>query len=249
MWVHIHKSMGTSVYSLSEMSGENVVRLSFNGNWWPHDTPDGSKKPINCGKRNYDFVWSNAIWGQIENRHDDQGICHEDFNNGTLLRDPNECVISKASKEAYSEVETIASLSCLEVVPATDARNEASPTKKHWKLRRFWDNFLVRTLGGEEVWPLPAGGVTELRAQKVIERLSKFDAVLFVKDFEHKAYLESAIGWNLEHYDKAYKRLSDHVVELTTEQDAQVRRTNMFDYIVLDHFRSIPMRERVHKFQ
>jgi len=53
----------------------------------------------------------------------------------------------------------------------------------------------------------------------VIERLSKFDVVMFAHDFKNKAYLETAVGWRQELYDKAYTRPSTHVVELTKEQD------------------------------
>jgi len=82
----------------------------------------------------------------------------------------------------------------------------------------------------------------------VIERLSKFDVVMFAHDFKNKAYLETAIGWRQELYDKAYTRPSTHVVELTKEQDKKAKRANRFDYMVYNHFKSFPMEKRVKKF-
>jgi len=112
-----------------------------------------------------------------------------------------------------------------------------------------WDNFAIRMLAGGAVWGLPAGAITEEHADKAIQRLSKFDVVMFEEDFEKKEYLERAIGWRPENYEKTWKRPSTHVVELTHEQDAQARFTNRFDYKVYDHFRRMPMQKRVKKFQ
>mmetsp|Transcript_27878 Transcript_27878/g.74392 ORF Transcript_27878/g.74392 Transcript_27878/m.74392 type:complete len:131 (+) Transcript_27878:808-1200(+) len=123
------------------------------------------------------------------------------------------------------------------------------PKKTTGDLWWFYDNFLVRTLGGQSVWSLPAGAITEEHAHKVIERLSKFDVVMFADDFKNKAYLETAIGWRQEFFDKAWKRPSTHVVEFTSQQNEQARLTNRFDYMVHDHFKKIPMRRRVKKFQ
>jgi len=255
MWVHIHKSMGTFIYWLALLNGENLVRPSFNGNWWPHDTPSGANKRVSCQDRSSWFDWSNATWGQIEHTIGDDDLCHNQFNYGIFIRDPNDLAISKASFENYTANETLASLSCL--LDATGDLNRAqgcnhAAHKKHdWRLWWFWDNFLVRTLGGEEIWSLPAGGVTEAHVQKVIARLSKFDAVLFMDDFDHTEYLKSTIGWHPKHYTKAkrHKNKAKHVVELTDEQAEIARHTNRFDYMVLDHFRQIPMQVRIRKFQ
>ncbi|CAK0812043.1 unnamed protein product [Prorocentrum cordatum] len=257
VWVHVHKSMGTFIYSMALLNHENVVRPSFNGNWWPFDTPDavwrGKATHADCSKRSEYFAWSNVTWAQIEHVVDDYNLCHEDFNYGTLLRDPNELAISKASMEKYTLEETIASLNCLKGVgeagpDLTHACDRTTPSGKA-TLWWFFDNFLVRTLGGHSVWSLPAGGVTEEHAHKAIERLSKFEVVMFAADFEDKRYLETAIGWRPEFFDKAYKRPSTHVAELTDKQKDQARLANRFDYMVYDHFKRIPMRRRVKKFQ
>jgi len=256
IWVHIHKSMGTFIYSMAMLNHENVVRPSFNGNWWPYDTPDavdkGKATHADCSKRAEYFAWSNVTWAQIEHTMDEYNLCHNHFNYGTLLRDPNTLAISKASMEMYTPDETIASMSCLvrrgNDTDLTHACNHAAPLKNDWRLWWFYDNFLVRTLGGQSVWSLPAGGITEEHAHKAIERLSKFEVVMFAEDFEDKAYLETAIGWRQEFFDTAYKRPSTHVVEFTDEQNKQARLTNRFDYMVYDHFKRIPMQKRVNKF-
>merc|ERR1719356_2447837 len=144
IWVHIHKSMGTFIYSLAQMNGENVVRPSFNGNWWPCDVPDAVRKGkathCSCQRRTEFFAWSNVTWAQIEHDMDDYNLCHEDFNYGILLRDPNKLAISKASMEKYTPDETVASLSCLvgrdndNLTEVTRACDSAAPWKNDWKL-------------------------------------------------------------------------------------------------------------------
>jgi hypothetical protein len=259
VWVHIHKSMGTFIYSLARLNGENVVRPSFNGNWWPCDVPDAVRKGkahhCSCQRRTEFFEWSNVTWAQIEHDMDDYNLCHEDFNYGILLRDPNQLAISKASMEKYTPDETNASLSCLvgreddELTEVTRACNSAAPVKSDWRLWWFYDNFLVRTLGGQSVWNLPAGGITEEHAHKAIERLSKFQIVMFGEDFKETEHLKDAIGWRPEYFEKGFKRPSSHVVKFTDEQDGQARHTNRFDYMVYDHFRSMSIEERIKKFQ
>ncbi|CAK0830979.1 unnamed protein product, partial [Prorocentrum cordatum] len=248
IWVHIHKSMGIFIYSMALLNHENVVRPSFNGNWWPYDTPDAVRRGkawrANCSKRAEYFAWSNVTWAQVEHEMDDYNLCHGQFNYGILLRDPSALAISKASMEKYSPEETIASLNCLVGREGdsdlTQACDRAAPKKNDWKLWWFYDNFLVRTLGGQSVWSLPAGGITEEHAHKAIERLSKFEVVMFADDFENKAYLETAIGWRQEFYNTAYKRPSTHVVELTNEQKETARFTNRFDYMVLRPLQGAP---------
>jgi hypothetical protein len=255
MWVHVHKSMGTFIYWLALLNKENLVRPSFNGNWWPHDTPSGANHGVSCQDRFSWFDWSNATWGQIEHTISDSDLCHDHFNYGIFIRDPNELAISKASFENYTANETLVSLGCLQDTTGelniTDACNHAAHKKHNWRLWWFWDNFLVRTLGGEDVWSLPAGEVTEEHVQKVIARLLKFDAVLFMDDFEDTDYLKSTIGWHPKHYKKAkrHKNKAKHVVELTDEQADMARHTNRFNYMVFDYFRKIPMQTRVRKFQ
>jgi len=185
---------------------------------------------------------------------ENHNLCHEQFNYGILLRDPNKLAISKASMESYSSVETLASLSCLVGGSSHKehldwACDNAAPIKNTWRLWWFWDNFLVRMLAGGAVWGLPPGEITEEHAHLAIQRLSKFNVVMFAGDFEDKGHLESTIGWRPEKYDKVWKRPSSHVVELTDEQDAQARVTNRFDYMVYDHFKSMPIQQRVKKFQ
>jgi hypothetical protein len=208
---------------------------------------------------------------------EDWNLCHGHFNYGILLRDPTELAISKANFEKYFPDEVIASLNCIaekenknvaELKTPTQffsdqrrrrARGAFAPTdtcgdraariKNDWKLWWFFDNFLVRMLGGYSVWSLPAGGVTEEHAQLAIQRLSKFEVVMFPEDFEDTEYLETAIGWRSEHYEKASKRSSDHTIQLTDEQNGQARLANRFDYMVYDHFRKVPMHERINKFQ
>jgi hypothetical protein len=259
VWVHIHKSMGTFIYSLAMMSHENVVQPSYNGNWWPYDTPDAVRKGhathADCSKRSEWFAWSNVTWGQIEHDIDDYNLCHDHFNYGILLRDPSALAISKASMEMYTPGQTIDSMSCLvrgendDMTDLTRKCDYAAPMKHHWKLWWFYDNFLVRTLGGQSVWSLPAGGITEEHAHNAIERLSKFEVVMFGEDFEDTAHLQATIGWRPEFFDKAFKRPSTHVVEFTDEQNSQARHNNRFDYMVYDHFKSIPIQQRVKKFQ
>jgi hypothetical protein len=259
--------MGTFICSLAKMSGENIVRPSMNGNWLPYDTPDpagrrkgmpNGEKGADCSKRLEFFEWSNATWGQIEHELEDYNLCHDHFNYGILLRDPNEIAMSKANFEKFLPEEAIASLSCLaeresdnvtELGSLTQTCDRAARTKNGWKLWWFFDNFLVRMLGGYSVWSLPAGGVTEEHAQLAIQRLSKFEVVMFPEDFEDTEYLETAIGWRSEHYEKASKRSSDHTIQLTDEQNGQARLANRFDYMVYDHFKSIPIQQRVKKFQ
>mmetsp|Transcript_27878 Transcript_27878/g.74390 ORF Transcript_27878/g.74390 Transcript_27878/m.74390 type:complete len:260 (+) Transcript_27878:276-1055(+) len=144
IWVHIHKSMGTFIYSMAMLNHENVVRPSFNGNWWPYDSPDPSRTgeawqaKADCSKRAEFFAWSNVTWAQIEHDMDDYNLCHGHFNYGILLRDPNALAISKASMEGYSPEETIASLECLvgreSGSDLTHACNSAAPKKNNWRL-------------------------------------------------------------------------------------------------------------------
>merc|ERR1712224_902912 len=67
MWLHVHKAMGSMFYQVARYNQEKVVEPSFNGNWWPYDTPSGDQRTRpSCEKRANYFRSTGATWGQIE---------------------------------------------------------------------------------------------------------------------------------------------------------------------------------------
>jgi len=256
MWLHVHKAMGTMFHLQARANNEKIVEPSFNGNWWKHDTPSGHHGGLSCEKRINYFMNSGATWGQIEHTVADDELCHEGFNYGTFLRDPNELAISKASYERFLPNQTIASLQCLvqESVRKSKACWEATPVRFGSKMAQLWmffDNFLVRTLGGDEVWKLGAGQVTEVHAQRAIDRLSKFEAIVLKEDLISDAaahHVARSFGWKTIMTQKPVNP-SVHVTELNSTQAQMARHTNRFDYMVLEHFQKIPLKQRVRAFK
>jgi len=253
MWLHVHKAMGSMFYVQAGRNNESIVQPSFNGNWWPHDTRSGGHGGPSCEKRIKHFRDTGATWGQIEHAVTDDDLCHKDFNYGTFLRDPNELAVSKANFERFTPDQTIDALECLvqDKIEKSKACQESCQNIHGEHLWMFFDNFLVRTLGGDEVWKLEAGMVEEKHAQKAIERLSKFEAVVLKDDLINAAsadHVAASFGWNNIMTKKPINP-SKHLSSLNSAQAKMARHTNRFDYMVLEHFQKIPVKNRVRAFK
>lgn len=192
------------------------------------------------------FCRNGFTWGQIERTVREEDISHEHFRYGILLRDPLELAHSAANYHDLNEPWTNHThrykkhLACLE--EAADAC-----LKLKGDLWMYFDNFVVRTLGGPEVASLPPGGVTETDALRVIKKLSDFDMVAFVDEFKDGINARSfskTLGW--DSFILGTSRVEEGVnrFSFSLEEAALIKERSELDYMVHNHFRQLAPEQR-----
>lgn len=235
MWVHIHKSAGSFICAGAVLNGESIVKPSGNCNWAEHDNGAGGlgSERTNCSKRTEYFEQHNYSWGQIERVLADE-FCYTTFDYGIWLRDPVSLAESEANwHHMYTPGEISTSLNCV-----VQKRGELCPVKQKddMPLWMYFDNYVVRIVGGPSVWNLPPGHVEERHARLALERLHPFKIVLVMEDVVSTEHGTDALfkktGWKL--WPVKSKRYHTHNKTFTNEERETIRKLNKYDYMLYD---------------
>lgn len=259
MWIHIHKSGGTLMCAMAQAAGENVVKPSGNCNW--RKARDGTtsasrnkRKKVTdttCAERSTYFNRNGYTWGQIEHEMSSVNYCLDDFDYGVMLRDPLELAQSETNYAEYNRSEMEDSLKCIGNGNCRDLQGEQRDKMALWM---FFDNYMIRILGGDGIYSLPPGGVTEQHAAIVMERLSNFKTVFTMEDMGAKhTKLFSSLGWvaenqveeqQLQYFVRRKVRsakvhLDRPTIAFDEAETRLIREQTKHDYTVYQHFRMI----------
>lgn len=229
MWVHIHKAAGSLICYSAGVNGERVVQPSGNCNWSGHDGGAGAlyKERTNCSERHAHFAEHNYTWGQIERVLADE-FCFDDFEYGVWLRDPMTLANSEAVFRSYTEQEINDSIDF--------ARNEK---RRPWQrdampLWMYFDNYVVRILGGPEVWNLPPGqiGMNEFNKAKML--LDRFAVKVAMEDVLAGGRAQDKFVKTTRWGQVPFKVVNPSAgsVTFTKEQEKLIRESNKYDYLL-----------------
>jgi len=265
MWVHLHKSGGSMMCSMAKRNHETVVTPGESCMWLNHDlfwdSPQyqgASFPPPTCAERKEHLQRNPFTWAQIERVFTEQDYCPETFTYGIMLRDPMHLALSMTNAAAAGSPVPDHSKDFQKVMycVGTHAKNNplcSLPEEPYGiRLWMFYDNFVVRTLGGMDVYRLPPGGVTEQHARRVIKLLESFDMVMFLEDINRPARLHLAdrLGWGqtlAPLSSESGPAMNGSIPMLvakkgvtgtfTNQQYMFLANQNQWDQMVYDHFR------------
>jgi hypothetical protein len=262
IWVHVHKSAGTIMCLLAQENGEAVVQPHANCNRVPFDDNHrlqrdaeqasiGHPDFLSCAERGKHLGEQNYTWAQIERPIESHDFCRKLFFYGIALRDPLDIAESILNYDDRAEIGVRhlcnsnykECLGCLESGDQTDQckAHIADPSTEN--LWVYFDNFLVRNLGGKEIMNLPPGGVTSEHAELAIQTLNLFDLVTLVEDIrspETHHIFEAKFGWSAAKVSA--QRIQDvyqkHTKTFSEEEKAVIHKRNEHDYRVYNHFKA-----------
>eukprot|EP00930_Biecheleria_cincta_P079341 TRINITY_DN6713_c0_g1_i1.p1 TRINITY_DN6713_c0_g1~~TRINITY_DN6713_c0_g1_i1.p1 ORF type:complete len:332 (+),score=33.80 TRINITY_DN6713_c0_g1_i1:122-997(+) len=259
-WYHIHKAAGSTVCKLAEANHEilHAPSAMLNCNWiydqnhqWVRRLLPTLDEVKNCSQRLEEWERTKFSWSLIERPFSHTAMfCPESFGYGVALRDP-----IKLLESMLNYVDPLESL-----FKSRDDQYEATPEQLVQCLLRnmqescpyklgqaensvwmFFDNPVVRLLGGPEVMELPLGGVSSTHANKVLELLVKFDIVTIVEEMDsdasHKKF-QDILGWNVTSLAGRSRsnENSDKALLLTDAEKDIARDMNKHDYLVYNYF-------------
>jgi len=250
MWVHISKAGGTTFCTLAKRY-ERVVQPNINCNWVSHDQAKlvNTRPHETCKERASYFQEHNFTWGQIERELNDGNMCFDDFDYGIMIRDPIDLAESLLNFFHFDAHVADKLIQCVESKGQGNSCDDLGPVKGR-NIRSppwyFMDNYLVRILGGVDVYNLPVGKITAEHADAVSEMLkNKFRAVLLFEDLRDNSVLDNVFHWSgLPTHEVEHVNGNAHAVKFTEEQRRTLRRLTMPDYKVYDFFSGIKSSER-----
>jgi len=253
MWVHIHKAGGSFMCAAAHLNKEKVVK-GGNCNWGP-DGGQGAHylrhQHTSCKERNKHFGGNNYTWGQIEQVLDDE-FCFDTFDYGIWLRDPVKLALSEANYKYFAkDVEKNLACATREFKKGENPQTICPDPIDDVPLWKYFDNYVVRVLGGPKVYNLQPGKVTEEHAKAAMQLLSKFkvrvsmDNVVQSKEAQEDFLQE--LGWHewpatddfktrqglRMEKSKAKKRKS--MITFSLAEELKIREQNKYDYMLYEY--------------
>jgi len=260
LWVHISKAAGSLVCGLAAKNGERIVHPNNNCNWGHVDThflKGQGPKHASCEERTgyfYGGVRSednqSYTWGHIERELNFQDLCPWVFDYGVMLRDPVDLAISFLRYGRFTQKELDLCLDCA-VSKGFGASCYELPYREHfltfrWGMLYYWDNPLVRYLGGVQVFGLPLGAVTAEHTQLVIDRLnSTFRVVMLWEDIGRPEVWKDALGWDHPPRKLINPSPGDIKLALSDEQREQATKLSEQDLSLIKYFKQVAYGDRI----
>lgn len=256
IWVHVHKSAGTTMCHLAFLNREKVPP-NCNCNWKGHDGWHqlGLGAHTSCENRTRLFQEHKWTWTQIEREIQPDDFC-EGFAYGVNLRDPVKLAVSWINHEMQKgHIENASSVAtwhqqgndCKETVELVECPGQPIGKLPSWLIL---DNFMVRFLLGTEGMQIPPGQVTEDHADRVIKILSKFEVVGIVEELyqrSHRELFQDELGWKVPIKGRRASRANHRAHSITQFPEsflAYVRETTKMDAKVYEHFKNLPLKQR-----
>lgn len=236
MWVHIHKAAGTYMCAAAKANGESLVTAMHNCNYGP----DGGQGALyvdswSCKDRTKHFSKGNFTYGQIE-RVLNSEMCFDTFDYGIWLRDPVKLALTEANYK-YSASNVESNLKC--AGGGKCPKNYKTDHKDEVPLWMYFDNYVVRVLGGPRTWRKGPGKVTEEDAKNAINLLRKFAVKARAEDIaankESKERFLEEMGWTQMPATFSDKRAKKHRFTFSTQEEEKIRELNKYDYMLYDY--------------
>ena len=248
--VHLHKAGGTLMCHLAKRAGEQVPAWDWvygaNCNWMNHDDVGDSGFPErfpNCSTRRAAYAKHNWTYTQIERELTDDDLDCKDILYSVLVREPIELIESNIN---YEETEnggpghTTGKNASMRVGHMRELLSKGlQAAGNHWDKDpglqptlgwKFMDNMQVRLLG--DALYVPPGHVTKNHLEIAKRRLSKFNLVAKLEDFEDPATRDpilTQMGWQVSFQDDKCNA-KDHKDPLTHADKAWLKNLNKWDY-------------------
>lgn len=256
MWVHTLNSGGSFVCAAAYMNQEKVIKPSDTCNWLKHDSGRGIVYPekTTCGERGGYVGKHEYTWGQVQRTLTDS-LCFQQFDYGFWMRDPLDLAEAEVNHKSYSAADVKGNLACFNTTcytvlttPFLDdettpqwIRNLGTPTVRindDVPLWMFFDNFVVRTLGGHAAFNTAPGNVTKEHFEFAKQRLGKFKVKLVMeKTLDSPDILMKAMGWTKWPVTRSgeggvAQLHKKHSVKLNMAQKSKIKAMNKYDYML-----------------
>jgi len=243
-WLHVHKSLGSTVCSVAQQMGERVVQPHVNC-----DSPElgdtyeqrFDEQRVSCAQRRRLFDRGGFTWSAVETQLEPGDFCKGDFIYATVLREPIERLESQVN---YRVDEDHLAPPCRydEIIDRIGSSRTSPRFDSECRLQApAYDNYLVRLLAGKEAMDLPSGGVNASHAAKALAVLDQFDLVIPMGDISGDRALgdmAELFGWDVKphHFRPHYSWTGDvehaggrHAVRFSEEEVRHLRRINRYD--------------------
>jgi len=244
-WIHLHKAAGSSICVLSQENGEVLPVPNGNCNWRPDSNHKwlrmpAEQTPANCSQRLNLLIETRFTWSQIERPFDHNSMfCPPSFGYATALRDPIQSLESMLNFfdpfEPFNLLGRQQDVQCfLRGITESCPDNLSSAEDSLWI---YFDNPMVRLLGGPEIMELPFGRVNSTHSDKVLELLSMFDLVVCAEELSSNATrnkFRTLLGWNRTATD--HQNPSQKTLFLTDADEEVARNLNAHDYNIYNRF-------------
>ena len=238
LWLHLHKSAGSSIRHIAALNGEVPLQpATTNWNLFLKDRErDGV---VNCTERLALFELQEAsTWVSVERPFEESAdAClsskTKQFQMGVALRNPIETAESTMSYHDINPEELTEKLkraSELKQRPRDVELARRGNMDRNSPLAHF-DNFMVRSLLGRTVFDeVPIGGVSEAHLKRALKSLeTRFDVVLVLDDLQkHLQQLAALRNWRNFHDDTFYNAHSDRKV-LSNETQKILKKHSSID--------------------
>lgn len=241
-WYHIHKAGGSTACDFAKANHERTPRMDPVACNLPH-RPSGPT----CADVAADVKRQNITWFQWEEPLYPNLLCPDQFSTGVMLRDPFKLAQSQANfvdaRRWYREHLDCISKggnACHELT-AKAAGHMAYHASHLWT---FFDNFLIRNLGGDALYNLPANSINSTHLEAVKRTLLNFDYVLFLEDFEsgiNQRVFEQCIGFS---NTTAHSNSMEYHFRFSSEEEEYIRSQSKYDYALVRYFQDLPLTER-----
>lgn len=246
IFMHVHKGAGVLICH-GARKNENVIKPQAVCSGRADQVTDiGKGTKLSCEQRKKQM--GGASFAMIERDVQAEDLdCAEHFRYGIVIRDPLALAESMTNWDQYNidhgpklpHSHWSEHLSCLKAGDE-GARCKTLRTSVTG-LYNFYDNYLVRTMGGSEMFHKAPGTITEADADAVIDKLKKFDIAMSFNHADDFAKLTKALGWGLWSPAQNDKHVRPHTAaKLSKEGLAEIKERLGPDYKVYRYFVNNP---------
>lgn len=180
-------------------------------------------------------------WNSIERPLNSGDLCFDDFVYVTIMRETISRLTSQLNYEPFNRSGFV---SCL--ADAVESQNASAYCPQNQIEQPaiiardlgyvFFDNYVVRMLGGSHTLTLPPGGVNASHFAAAVAVLDRFDLVIPLEELNSErahAALDSVLGWHPGEEERT--RETEHVEHFTEQELESLRSINKFDIALYNH--------------
>jgi hypothetical protein len=229
VWLHIHKAGGTIMCKLAQQV-EKVVTPNANCNWKSHDDFPNSGAGAShstCEERLRYFNEHGFTYGQLERELGEESELCEDFQWGTMLREPMALVQSMVNfhlwmRDAFEP--TRPDIPDNLVTFLEDKISQGVGPGPETGLPAMFDNFQTRYLAS--AFHVPVGKISEEHVEIARRRLADHNvAVGILEDMPTKgAELFEKIGWPVSLARSLQSRTENSITQLRSKKKSKLRQ-------------------------
>ena len=258
-YVHVHKCGGTTVCHLANKNGEKISAFARRHNC--NNKGDGPNAEthrwepgfsLRCDQRRQ----FQSSFHMIERWVDwDWQLCG--MTRAIMVRDPLDRIISNYLFETSRNGRFAARLTVEQLMKAIQP-GATYGLRKPLALQgdtmvgfstAAWDNLLTRTLGGPDVFRLPARALNQTHLTKAKDRLRGFEVIMMLDEFDmDSAQLAHVMGWSTLLIDHANEGADHMPSPFSEEQLRTLAEVNAMDFELVCLARELA-RERTRRAQ